>query len=73
MTWWLGRRDVEKWRFAARDGRIVGSRGYHAGEELRVVRRSDGVVSHLDVGTFILTREPYEAGTPIPGGRPDLD
>ncbi|EON24023.1 MULTISPECIES: serine hydrolase domain-containing protein [Nocardioides] len=64
------RGQVEKWRFVAQEGRIVGSRGYHAGEELRVVRRSDGVVSHLDVGTFILTREPYEAGAPIPGGRP---
>ncbi|WP_425489431.1 DUF7586 domain-containing protein [Nocardioides piscis] len=64
------RRSVEVWRFAATDGRIVGSAGYHAGEELRVVRREDGSVSHLDVGTFILTREPYEAGVPIPGGRP---
>ncbi len=63
---------AETWRFAVADGRIVGTRGYHAGEELRVVRRSDGRVSHLDVGTFILTREPYEAGAPIPGGRPDL-
>lgn len=65
-------RGVETWRFGAGDGRIVGTRGYHSGEQLHVVRRSDGVVSHLDVGTFILTREPYEAGTPIPGGRPDL-
>lgn len=66
------RRDVEVWRFVASAGRIVGSRGYHAGEELHVVRRSDRTVSHLDIGTFILTREPYEAGAPIPGGRPDL-
>jgi CubicO group peptidase (beta-lactamase class C family) len=66
------RREIEKWRFAARDGRIVGSRGYHAGEPLHVVRRNDGVVTHLDIGTFILTREPYEDGAPIPGGRPDL-
>lgn len=66
-------RGVEAWRFGVDAGRIVGTRGYHSGETLHVVRRSDGVVSHLDVGTFILTREPYEAGTPIPGGRPDLD
>ena len=33
---------------------------------------SDGSVSHLDVGTFILTREPYEPGAPIPGGHPPL-
>jgi len=65
------RRGVEAWRFVASQGRIVGSRGYHAGEEMHVVRRSDGAVSHLDVGTFILTREPYEAGVPIPGGRPE--
>lgn len=67
------RRGVENWRFAVQDSRIVGTRGYHAGEELRVVHRGDGTVSHLDVGTFILTREPYQAGAPIPGGRPDLD
>lgn len=66
------RRGIEAWRFTADDGRIVGIRGYHAGEQLQVVRRSDGTVSHVDVGTFILTREPYEAGAPIPGGRPDL-
>lgn len=66
------RRGVEMWRFGVAAGRIVGIRGYHAGEQLHVVRRSDGVVSHLDVGTFILTREPYEVGAPIPGGRPDL-
>ncbi|WP_133176570.1 serine hydrolase domain-containing protein [Nocardioides currus] len=66
------RRGVELWRFGVSDGRIVGIRGYHAGEELHVVRRGDGTVSHLDVGTFILTREPYEDGAPIPGGRPDL-
>jgi CubicO group peptidase (beta-lactamase class C family) len=64
------RRSVELWRFAAVDGRIVGTRGYHAGEELHVVRRDDGSVSHLDVGTFILTRQPYEPGAPIPGGHP---
>ncbi|MEO5664173.1 MAG: serine hydrolase domain-containing protein [Nocardioides sp.] len=64
---------VEAWRFGVVAGRVVGTRGYHSGEPLHVVRRSDGAVSHLDVGTFILTREPYEAGTPIPGGGPDLE
>ena len=44
-----------------------------AGEELRVVLRDDGSVSHLDVGTFILTRQPYEPGAPIPGGHPPQD
>ncbi len=65
------RRAVEAWRFVAEDGRVVGSRGYHAGEELQVVRRNDGRISHLDVGTFILTRQPYDAEAPIPGGHPD--
>ena len=66
-------RGVEAWRFGVSEGRVVGTRGYHSGEQLHVVRRNDGTVSHVDVGTFILTREPYEAGAPIPGGRPDLD
>ncbi len=63
---------VEMWRFSAQGGAIVGTRGHFAGELLHVVRREDDSVSHLDVGTFILTREPYEADAPIPGGRPDL-
>lgn len=58
------------YRFRLDGDRIIGVSGYHAGEELRVCRRPDGSVSHLDVATFILTREPYEPGTPIPGGHP---
>jgi hypothetical protein len=34
------------------------------------VRRRDGSVSHLDVGTFIFTRQPYDPDAPIPGGVP---
>jgi D-alanyl-D-alanine carboxypeptidase len=60
----------EKYTFAVVDGRIVGTSGYHAGEELQVVRRADGSVSHLDVATFIYTRAPYDPDAPIPGGRP---
>jgi CubicO group peptidase (beta-lactamase class C family) len=60
----------EKWRFGVRDGRVVGTGGYQAGEELRVVRRPDGSVSHLDAATFVLTREPYDPEAPIPGGSP---
>ncbi|WP_442940017.1 DUF7586 domain-containing protein [Nocardioides sp. B-3] len=63
-------RGIEAWRFGVDAGRVVGIRGYHSGEQLRVVRRSDGVVSHLDIGTFILTREPYEDGAPIPRWTP---
>ncbi|MFF5315811.1 DUF7586 domain-containing protein, partial [Streptomyces massasporeus] len=39
-----------------------------AGEVLRAVRRPDGSPSHLDIGSFVFTREPYDAGAPVPGG-----
>ncbi|MEO3811133.1 serine hydrolase domain-containing protein [Sphaerisporangium sp. B11E5] len=56
-------------RFASReDGTWVGLEGYYAGETLRVVRRPDGTVSHLDVNTFVFTREPYDPAAPVPGG-----
>jgi CubicO group peptidase (beta-lactamase class C family) len=68
----VARKDGEdKWRFVVRDGRVLGSYGYQAGEELRVVRRPDGTVSHLDAATFVLTRHPYDASAPIPGGAPE--
>jgi CubicO group peptidase (beta-lactamase class C family) len=51
-------------------GRIVGTTGYFAGEELRAVSRS-GVVSHLECATFIFTRSPYDPEAPIPGGQPE--
>ncbi len=50
------------------DGRVVGSRGYHRGERLDVVRRHDGAVSHLECATFVYTRVPYDPDAPIPGG-----
>ncbi|MEU3395726.1 serine hydrolase domain-containing protein [Streptomyces filamentosus] len=49
-------------------GGWVGLDGYYAGETLRVVRRPDGGVSHLDLGSFVFTREPYEPGDAVPGG-----
>ncbi|MBB5081601.1 serine hydrolase domain-containing protein [Nonomuraea endophytica] len=50
-------------RFAPQaDGTWLGLDGYYAGETLRVE------ADHLDLNTFILTREPYEQGPPIPGG-----
>ncbi|MFE0099227.1 serine hydrolase domain-containing protein [Streptomyces sp. NPDC059009] len=56
-------------RFRANgDGTWTGLDGYYAGEQLRAVRRADGSVSHLDLGSFVFTREPYEAGAPVPGG-----
>jgi D-alanyl-D-alanine carboxypeptidase len=64
------RNGLEAYRFAVRDGRVVGRSGYHAGEELHVVRRSDGSVGHLEVATFVYTRTPYDPEAPIPGGAP---
>ncbi|MCX4824331.1 beta-lactamase family protein [Streptomyces sp. NBC_01142] len=50
------------------EGTWTGLDGYYAGETLRVVRREDGSVSHLDLGSFVFTREPYEPGAAVPGG-----
>lgn len=49
-------------------GTWTGTDGYYHGETLRVVHRPDGSVSHLDIGSFVLTREPYDAASPVPGG-----
>ncbi|APU17893.1 MULTISPECIES: serine hydrolase domain-containing protein [Actinoalloteichus] len=54
-------------RFRAVDDGWIGLDGYYAGEHLRVVRRSDGTVSHLDLNTFIFARTPYDPTAPIPG------
>ncbi|HEU5240937.1 MAG TPA: serine hydrolase domain-containing protein, partial [Ornithinibacter sp.] len=42
--------------------------GHHTGEPLRVVRRADGSVSHLDLASFRLTRTPYDPEADVPGG-----
>jgi hypothetical protein len=56
-------------RFVSReDGTWVGLEGYYAGETLRVVRRPDGTISHLDLNTFVFTRRPYDPAAPVPGG-----
>lgn len=52
------------------DGTWTGREGYYAGETLRAVRRPDGSLSHLDVGSFVFTREPYAPAEPVPGGFP---
>jgi CubicO group peptidase (beta-lactamase class C family) len=50
-------------RFAPRgDGTWTGLDGYYAGERLRFAD------DHLDVGTFVFTRSPYDRGAPVPGG-----
>ncbi|MFE2064184.1 serine hydrolase domain-containing protein [Streptomyces sp. NPDC059467] len=50
------------------DGTWTGLEGYYAGELLRPVRRPDGTVSHLDLGSFVFTRQPYDKTAPVPGG-----
>ncbi|MEU3773065.1 serine hydrolase domain-containing protein [Streptomyces sp. NPDC032472] len=50
------------------DGTWLGLSGYYAGETLRAVRRPDGTVSHLDLASFVFTREPYDPQAPVPGG-----
>lgn len=56
-------------RFRARpDGTWTGLDGYYAGEVLRVVRGVDGAADHLDLGSFVFTREPYDPRAAVPGG-----
>ncbi|MEV7414372.1 serine hydrolase domain-containing protein [Streptomyces sp. NPDC089919] len=50
------------------DGTWTGLDGYYAGETLRAVRRPDGSLSHLDLGSFVFTRTPYDPAAPVPGG-----
>jgi CubicO group peptidase (beta-lactamase class C family) len=52
----------------AGDGTWIGLNGYFAGETLRAVRDGDGRLTHLDIGSFVFTREPYDPDAPIPGG-----
>ncbi|MEV0453966.1 serine hydrolase domain-containing protein [Catellatospora methionotrophica] len=52
---------------AQADGTWLGLDGYYAGETLRAVRDADGAVTHLDLGSFVLTRQPYGSDT-VPGG-----
>ncbi|MGY1682503.1 serine hydrolase domain-containing protein [Geodermatophilus sp. SYSU D01176] len=50
-------------RFAPQDdGTWVGLDGYYAGEPLRIAE------DHLDLGTFVFTRTPYDPDAPVPGG-----
>ncbi|MDX3062123.1 MULTISPECIES: serine hydrolase domain-containing protein [Streptomyces] len=53
---------------ACPDGTWTGLSGYYAGETLRVVRSADGTVDHLDLGSFVFTRTPYEPRAAVPGG-----
>ncbi|MET2715922.1 serine hydrolase domain-containing protein [Streptomyces harbinensis] len=49
--------DERRWR---------GLEGYYAGEILHAV--PDGPAPHLDLGTFVFTRIPYDPDAPTPGG-----
>ncbi|MET7476513.1 serine hydrolase domain-containing protein [Streptomyces sp. NPDC005648] len=56
-------------RFRANgDGTWTGLEGYYAGEPLKAVRRPDGTVSYLDLGSFVFTRQPYDEEAYVPGG-----
>ncbi|MFJ8943891.1 serine hydrolase domain-containing protein [Streptomyces sp. NPDC102395] len=50
------------------DGTWTGLEGYFAGEILQAVRRPDGSVDHLDLGSFVFTRQPYDEDAAVPGG-----
>jgi hypothetical protein len=53
-------------RFApAPDGTWRGLEGYFAGERLLLAD------DHLDLGTFVFTRSPYDPEAPVPGGVDD--
>ncbi|MHA3701409.1 serine hydrolase domain-containing protein [Jatrophihabitans sp. YIM 134969] len=46
----------------------TGREGYYRRETLEVLRDADGVPTHLDLGSFVFTREPYDPSAPVPGG-----
>lgn len=48
--------------------RWIGLDGYYAGEPLRVIRRADGSVRHLDLASFRFTRTLYDPDSDVPGG-----
>jgi hypothetical protein len=56
-------------------GTWTGLDGYYKGETLRVVPGPDGRADHLDLGTFVFTRQPYGPdGRDVPlAARPDPD
>lgn len=57
---------------AAGPGTWTGLDGYYTGETLRLVPASGSAAEHLDLGSFIFTREPYGPGSPTAAvGDPD--
>jgi CubicO group peptidase (beta-lactamase class C family) len=58
-------------RFRAEaDGTWTGLDGYYAGETLRLVPGPNGEISHIDVGNFVFTRQPYGPASPL-AAQPD--
>ena len=55
-------------RFRMADGEWVGLDDYYIGEPLRAVRDGSGRLTHLNIGEFVFTREPYDPSAPVPGG-----
>jgi CubicO group peptidase (beta-lactamase class C family) len=55
-------------RFKRAAGAWAGLDGYYSGEKLTVVRDGSDRVSHLDLGSFRLTRTPYDPSADVPGG-----
>jgi CubicO group peptidase (beta-lactamase class C family) len=52
----------------AGDGEWIGTSDYFNGERLRLIRDETGTVTHVDLGTFVFTRQPYAPASVIPGG-----
>ena len=50
------------------DGRWLGRNGYYHGEFLEVHRDGAGAITHLDIGSFVLTRAPYAPAEVVPDG-----
>ena len=50
------------------DGTWRGLNGYYYGETLTAERGADGRLTHLDIGSFVLTRHPYGPGDVVPDG-----
>ena len=53
------------------DGTWTGINSYHRDECLQVERDDHGTVTHLNIGTFVFSRSPYEPGDLMPGGNDD--
>jgi D-alanyl-D-alanine carboxypeptidase len=53
---------------ATGDGRWVGLDGYYHGEFLEPRRAEDGRLTHLELCSYVLTREPYDPPEVVPGG-----